>query len=237
MKQHADGALRALEDAGDLGRAHLVDEAKHDRPPPVAGKPAHGGPRGRGVRASDGASLHVVGRRHACRSLEGRGRPAPLGSAVVGDHVAGDPEKPDAERRGLRAGIVGRRLAEARQRAEREHERPFRHVLRLVVVAQLVVGEAVDLGQVLPVERVEPRRVGLGGPDERPVRVERDHPPGRAGRHARPISSKHRARPSVTRRPRGSSRGRIAPRPGPGGDALPPRRSRGAPPSPRSGSG
>ncbi len=214
MEQHADRALGALQDPGDLGGAHLVDEPEHDRPASVAWKPTHGRPRGRRFGAGDGTTLHVLRAGHARCCLEGRGRATSQGPAMVCDDVPGDPEKPDAERRGLGGRVVGRRFTEARQRAKREHERPFRHVLRLVVIAELVVGKVVDLGEILPIERVEARWVGLGGSHERPVRVERDHPPGRADRDMFPLPSKHRARPSVTRGPRGSRSFRRLRRPG-----------------------
>ena len=51
MDEDADGALGAAEDAGDLGGAHLVDEAQHDRPPAVCRQAADGAPGGRGLVA------------------------------------------------------------------------------------------------------------------------------------------------------------------------------------------
>ena len=57
------------------------------------------------------------------------------------------------------------------------------------MIAELVIGKVVDLGEILPVERVELQRVGLGGSHERPVLVERHHPPGAAERSAFPHPS------------------------------------------------
>ena len=98
----------------------------------------------------------------------------PRPAATLGDGVPGDLEEPDPERG--RAIAVGRprallEPAEVRQGGE---ERPLGDVLRLVVVAQLVERVVVHLGQVLPIQGLEPGRVRLGRLDERAVAVEMD---------------------------------------------------------------
>ena len=140
------------------------------------------GSRPTAAQASAASSRRVArastssGRGDERGGLERRLRPAPAGAAHVGDDVPGDLEQPDPERRGALA--VGRPgpLLEAGQRAEREQERPLGGVLGVVMVAELVVGVAVHLGEVLPIEGVEPGRVAQGGLDERSVAVEMDEP-------------------------------------------------------------
>ena len=104
MDQDAYGALRPPEDVGDLAGRHLVDEAQHDRPPPVAGQAVDGAPgRSDGLALDDGPPRRRAGR----RSRPGRPRAAPpVGAepaATFGDNVAGDAEQPDAERGGALA--------------------------------------------------------------------------------------------------------------------------------------
>ena len=68
---------------------------------------------------------------------------------------------------------AGRARSSNRPRfARADEERPLGGVLRLVMVAQLVERVAVHLGQVLPIEGLEPGRVRLGRLDEPPVAVE-----------------------------------------------------------------
>jgi hypothetical protein len=189
VEQHPDRALGALQDAGDLGGAQVVHEAQHDGTSPVARQPPHRRPRRRSLGPGDGRALDVVRGGHVDGGLERRGRSTPQGAAMVRNDVPGDPEEPDAEGRGFRARILGRSVVEAWQPAEGEHERAFRHVLRLVMITELVIGKVVDLGEVFPVERVELQRVGLGRTHQRPVRVERHHLPGAAERSAFPHSS------------------------------------------------
>ena len=95
-------------------------------------------------------------------------------AAALGDGVARDLEEPDAEGRGALA--VGRAgpLLEPAEVGQGGEERPLGGVLRLVMVAQLVERVAVHLGQVLPIEGLEPGRVRLGRLDEPSVAVEVD---------------------------------------------------------------
>ena len=126
----------------------------------------------------------VAPRRVALRGRPARGdragrlerclRAAAPPAAALGDRVAGDLEEPDAERRGtLAVGRAGTLLepGEVRQGGE---ERALRGVLRLVMVAQLVERVAVHLGQVLPIQGLEPGRVRLRRLDEPTVAVEMD---------------------------------------------------------------
>ena len=111
---------------------------------------------------------------HRAGRLERRFRAATQGAASLGDGVARDLEEPDPEGRGALA--IGRACAlleppEVRQGGE---ERALGGVLRLVMVAQLVEGVAVHLGQVLPIEGLESGRVRLGLLDEPSVTVEVD---------------------------------------------------------------
>ena len=66
----------------------------------------------------------------------------------------------------------GRAPRTAARFGEGGQERPLGGVLRLVVVAELVEGVAVHLGQVLPIQGVELGRVRLGRLDERAVAIE-----------------------------------------------------------------
>ena len=106
--------------------------------------------------------------------LDRRDRVAPAAAPDVRDDVAGDLEEPDPERRGAVAVDRPGALLEAVQGAEGEHERPLGGVLRVVVAAELVVGVAVHLGQVLPIQGVERLGVAQGGLDERSIAVEMD---------------------------------------------------------------
>ena len=63
-------------------------------------------------------------------------------------------------------------LLEAPEVRQRVEEGARGRVLRLVVVAQFVEGVAVHLGEVLPIEGLEPGRVRLGRLDETPVAIE-----------------------------------------------------------------
>ena len=67
-----------------------------------------------------------------------------------------------------------RALLEPSEVRQRGKERALRGVLRLVMIAQLVEGVAVHLGQVLPIEGLEAGRVRLGLLDETSVTVEVD---------------------------------------------------------------
>ena len=95
-------------------------------------------------------------------------------AASLGDRVAGDLEEPDPERGGSLAVGRARALLEASEVRQRGEERPLGDVLRLVVIAQLVERVVVHLGQVLPIEGLEPGRVRLRRLDERAVAVEMD---------------------------------------------------------------
>ena len=104
--------------------------------------------------------------------VERRLRPAAPAAAPFVDDVAGDPEEPHPERGGVTAVLGAGTLLEARQTGQRREERPFRGVLRLVMIAELVDRVVVHLGHVLPVQRVEPRGVGPSRVHERPIQVE-----------------------------------------------------------------
>ena len=121
---------------------------------------------------SRGVGFEVARRGDGHRGLERRlGPPASL-PAPFGHRIAGDLEEPHPERRGaLAVGGAGPLLepGEVRQRVE---EGALGRVLRLVVIAQLVEGVAVHLGQVLPIEGLEAGRVRLGRLDEPTVTVE-----------------------------------------------------------------
>ncbi len=230
MEEDADRALAAAEDVADLGGAHLLDEAERHRAAAVVGEAVHRGPGGPGLVAQLGLVGDVEGVGEARGELDRRGGPAAQGPAMVGDDVARDAEEPDPEGRGVRrigegvGGSVadGRRpapaLLEAREPAEREHEGPLRHVLRLMVVAQLVQRERVDLRHVLPIQGLEPGGVPPRLLDEAAVGIEpRDGVA--SGPESPSTHSEHRTRHGVTPPPRdGRSRRR-----GPAARRLPPR--------------
>ena len=140
-------------------------------------------------RPSDGVGRVVAGVDDRRGGLERRLRPATQRPALVGDVVAGDLEQPDAERGGAFAVGRARAVLEARQGRERLEEDARRRVLRVVMIAELVEGEAVHLREVPAVQGVELGRIALGRLDERPIAVEmRDLAgagPGR--RHAAPL--------------------------------------------------
>ena len=100
----------------------------------------------------------LVGKRHLARGIGvGRsslevvgqwlGSPASAAAMRIGDGVVGDAEQPRPEGRAL--------VMEVRQRAQGGQEDALGHVLRVVVVAELVEGVAVDAVQVPAVERRE----------------------------------------------------------------------------------
>ena len=81
------------------------------------------------------------------------------------------------------------------------------------MVAELVVRVAVHLGEVLPIEGVEPGRFAQGGLDERSVAVEMDEPAIVIRRHLPEHRSGHRVTPRPSgrrsrRRPAGGGRSR-----------------------------
>ena len=136
----------------------------------------------RGLVTAGDLRLRRRPRRRRRPRLERRLGPAPAGAAALGDDVAGDLEEPDAERgRALAVGRPGALLepGEVRQGGE---ERALGGVLRLVVVAELVERVAVHLGEVLPIQGLEPGRVRLRRLDEATIAVE-------VGEAARPASS------------------------------------------------
>ncbi len=107
MQQDSDGALRAAQDRGDLGGGHLVDEPQDDGPAAILGQPGNGLPGRTDGLASRRGIDHVVRGRELGRIFERGDRPATIATPLVGNHVAGDPEEPDAERGEVRR--VGRR--------------------------------------------------------------------------------------------------------------------------------
>ena len=147
-----------------------------DGPPPITGQPIDRGPGRRRRLAVDHGRLDVerVGCRDRVieRSLGSATHPA----ASLGDDVAGDPEEPDPERRGVTPVLDARALLEPGQRRKRGQERPLGGVLRLVVIAELVDREAVHLCHVLPIERVETRGIRARSLHERPIEVEGGEP-------------------------------------------------------------
>ncbi len=183
MDQDADRTLGAAEDARDLRGGHLVDEAQDDRP----GAGRRGGAR-RPAMAVAVASCRATVASTSMRTGDDRRPPR----AVPRD---GPRRRRRRSATTLRAiwksqtrkveapsPSAGRARSSNRPRfVERGQERALRGVLRLVVIAELVVGEAVHLGEVLPVEGLEPGRVRLGRLDEATIAVEvgqpRAHPP------------------------------------------------------------
>src|SRR5438105_3703866 len=99
MDEDAYGAFRPTEDARDLGRRHLVDESKHQRPTAIRRQPPERADSGhRGLAPAD--NLHRI--RHVSDrpgGLERDLRPATPRPALVRDRVSGDLEEPDPERR------------------------------------------------------------------------------------------------------------------------------------------
>ena len=79
---------------------------------------------------------------------------------AFGDDVAGDPEEPDAERRGASPSAGPGALLEPGEVRQGREERALGGVLGVVMVAELVVGVAVHLGEVPAIQGVEPGRVG-----------------------------------------------------------------------------
>ena len=188
MDQDPDRALGAAEDAGDLGRATSRRRS--------AGRPP-------------GGDRRAAGRRRARpRAASSRRTTVALDVERVGDDRRGRLERRlglAAPARGARSATAlraiwksqtrnveapspsaGRARSSNRSRfGERGQERPLGGVLGLVVVAELVVGEAVHLGQVLPIEGLEPGRVRRAASTRRPVAVEVGEP----GRALRPAAS------------------------------------------------
>ena len=166
------GPFGTAQHAGDLRRRHLIDEAQDERPTSVAGEAIHGSPRGGRVVVDHRVALDIDRGGDRGRRIEGGLRPATSRSPPFRDRVPGDLEEPHAERGGTLA--IGRAgaLLEPTQVGEGRQERPLSGVFGLVVVAQFVVGEAVHLGEVLPIEGLETGRIRLGGLHEPPVAVE-----------------------------------------------------------------
>src|SRR6185436_911346 len=71
------------------------------------------------------------------------------GTLTVGDDVARNAEEPDAERRGAVAVLGPRSLLEPVEVREGRDERALGRILGVVVIAELVEGVAVHLGEVL----------------------------------------------------------------------------------------
>ena len=127
--------------------------------------------RGR-LSAADCVGLEVGRRGDGDRGIERRLRAAADPAATLGDRIPGDLEEPDPER-GRAIAVVGPgALLEPAEIGQRREERPFRGVLCLVMVAQFVEGVAVHLGEVLPIQGLEPGRVRLGRLHEPPVAIE-----------------------------------------------------------------
>jgi len=79
VDEDPDCPLGTIEDAGDLGRGHLVDEAQDDRPATIAVEAADGPPGCGRVVAQYGVGLEVD--RRAIRSNQTRKVEAPSPSA------------------------------------------------------------------------------------------------------------------------------------------------------------
>ena len=171
MDEDAHGALRPAEHAGDLRGRHLVDEAQHERPAAVGGEAPDGGPRLGDIGPLGGPALDVERVADDRGGLERRlGTPA-SGAALIGDDVAGDAAAgPNVER----AVAVGRPCPLSKREQGQRGERPFRGVLGVVMVAELVVRLRIHLGEIPAIERFEGGWVAPSGLDERPVAVEGD---------------------------------------------------------------
>ena len=179
MDEHPHGALGPAEDAGDLRRAHLVDEAQRERR--GAGRRAAPGGRAAPRRPRRGSRPRPRGR--CRRRWRGPHRAPPramrrAGAGGVRRSLAtmlrairnSQTRKVDAS--GPSSGV--RLLAEPRQRGEGAQERALGGVLGGVVVRELVEGVGIHLGEVLPIQGVELGRVPAGRLDEGAVAVEGD---------------------------------------------------------------
>jgi len=151
MDEDPDGSLRAAQHPRDLGRRHLVDESQDEGPPSVGGQTLDGGPGGPGLVAEHDLGFGVAVRDERSGRLETcLGMPSSVAS-LVGDNVSGDPHQPHSERRRALAGFARRPLVKAGHRGERGKECSLGRVLGVMVIAELVVGVAVDLGHVPPI--------------------------------------------------------------------------------------
>ena len=186
MDEDAHRALGPAEDAGDLCRAHLLDEAQRQRPAPVVGERPHG------ARSAAAASSRVTASPRGRRVGIADARPAPPRATPAG------------RRRRLRRSFAtvlrairnshtrkvealgpssGRACSRNRGRAgERAQEHALGGVLGGVVVPELVEGEGIHLGEVLPIQGVEPGGVAPGRLHEGPVAIEGDRRTRRRGR-------------------------------------------------------
>ncbi len=198
MDQHPDCPFGSPEDPGDLGRRHLLDESEDDRSPPIGRQAPDGPPRGSRLLPDGCAALDVEWIRDGGSGLDRRLRVAATAATLVRDDVAGDPEKPDAERRSAFA--VGRAgpLLEPIEMGQRSEERPLGGVLGLVVIAELVVRVAVHLGQIPAIERIEASWIVAGRINERAIAVEMSDGGTGPNLRCRSHSSKHRSSHGVT---------------------------------------
>ena len=131
------------------------------------------------------ASATSSGAGSSAASSSGRHGAAAVAASLVRDDVAGNAEEPDAERGelgrvglGARASATRERdelvdaLLEAGQAGQRLHEDTLGRVFGGVMVAELVEGVAVHLGQVLPIQGVETGRIAPGRFDQAAVAVQ-----------------------------------------------------------------
>ena len=129
-------------------------------------------------------------------------------ATLVGDDVAGDPEKPDTEC-GRTISVAGTcSLLEPMEVGKGGEERALGGVLGLVMVAELVIRVAVHLCEIPAIEGVEAGRVAARLLDERAIPVEMSDA-GRAGLPCPSHPSEHRSSHPVTpprRGERGGSR-------------------------------
>ena len=173
VDEDPDRALGPAEDAGDLGGRHLVDEAQDQRPAAVGGQ----APDGRQAAAASSRARRAALDVERCRRRARRPRAAPPDGGAGARRRSATALRAiwKSQTRNVEAPSpsAGRARSSNRPRfAQGGEERPLGGVLGLVMVAELVEGVAVHLGEVLPIEGVEPGRVAPGRLDERSVAVE-----------------------------------------------------------------
>jgi len=172
VDQDPHGALRPAEDTGDLRRRHLLDEPQDHGPPAICRQPPDGSPRGGGLVADGDAALDVERVGDERCGLDRRLWVTTAAATLVGDDVAGDPEKPDTER-GRTISVAGTcSLLEPMEVGKGGEERPLGGVLGLVMVAELVIRVAVHLGEIPAIEGVEAGGITARLLDERAIPVE-----------------------------------------------------------------
>ena len=154
MDEHPHGTLAAAHHLADLARAHLVDEPQHQGLPALVGQARRSARQARATSSRvHRGRLRVIGRRDVGGEVE-RSDAGGVGcSAVRWRACCG---RSGTARRGTSSPRRGPAPSKSGQTTQRPEEDLLGHVLGGMVVTCLVEGEAVHLGHVLAIERLEP---------------------------------------------------------------------------------